>query len=197
MYSKFSSLRKRFLNWLVAADPDFKRPTMVKGYRCPQNGFQPRTRISDTAFFYHRDRIRVADNVFVWHYTILDGTGTLTIQEGAQIGAWVGIFTHSSHIAIRLYGNHYQDVPEQDKVGYPVEPVTIGRYAFIGAGAKILPGVTIGDGAIVSAGAVVTKPVQALGIVAGNPARTIGTTEKLDEPFLTDPAIAKWYREWR
>ena len=53
--------------------------------------------------------------------------------------------------------------------------ITIRKNAFIGARAMILPGVTIEDNAIVGAQAVVTKDVSKNDIVAGNPARTIGT----------------------
>jgi acetyltransferase-like isoleucine patch superfamily enzyme len=59
-------------------------------------------------------------------------------------------------------------------------PVSIGDYAFIGTRALVLPGVTIGKGAAVAAGAVVTKDVPAFAIVAGCPAKQIGTRS---EPF--------------
>ena len=51
----------------------------------------------------------------------------------------------------------------------------IGNDVWIGGGAIILPGVTIGDGALIGAGSVVTRNVGANQIVAGNPARSIGT----------------------
>ncbi|WP_432561343.1 acyltransferase [Kineococcus sp. SYSU DK003] len=51
----------------------------------------------------------------------------------------------------------------------------IGRNCFIGAGSILLPGVTIGDGSIVAAGAVVTKDVPPASIVAGSPAKVIRT----------------------
>jgi acetyltransferase-like isoleucine patch superfamily enzyme len=146
---------------------------------------------------YHPERISIADNVFVWHYTILDGTGGLEIGEGSQIGAWVGIFTHSSHIAIRIYGKHYQEIPEHEKQGYPIASVKIGKYVFIGAGAKILPGVTIGDGSIISTGAIVNRNVGAFEIVSGNPAKVIGDTRKLDEQYLKDQQLLAWYEEWQ
>lgn len=174
-----------------------KAPRMVWGYRDSTGNFRKRTRISDTVFLYHPEKIRIANKVFVWHYTILDGTGGLEIGEGTQIGAWVGVFTHSSHIAIRLYGNHYQEVPEFDKKGYPISPVKIGKYVFVGAGAKILPGVTIGDGALISAGAIVTKKVGKFEIVSGNPAEVIGDTRSIDKRYLTDPQINEWYHEWQ
>jgi len=146
---------------------------------------------------YYPERIRISDNVFVWHYTILDGTGGLEIGEGSQIGAWVGIFTHSSHIAIRIYGNHYQEIPEQEKQGYPTASVQIGKYVFIGAGAMILPGVTIGDGSLISTGAIVTRNVGKFEIVSGNPAKVIGDTRRLDEQYLKDPQLLAWYEEWQ
>lgn len=170
---------------------------MVWGYADASGAWRGRTRISDTACLYHPERIFIEDNVFVWHYTLLDGTGKLIIGEGSQIGAWVGVFTHSSHIAIRLYGWHYQEVPEEEKKGYVVAPVTIGKYVFIGAGSKILPGVSIGDGALVSAGSIVTRHVKAFEIVAGNPAEPVGSTRPLDERYLRNPQLREWYNQWQ
>lgn len=60
---------------------------------------------------------------------------------------------------------------------YKDAPISIGDGAWIGAAAIILPGVTIGSRSIVGAGSVVTKDVPALTIVAGNPARPIGSIE--------------------
>ena len=56
-------------------------------------------------------------------------------------------------------------------------PITVGNYAWIGAGAIILPGVTIGEGAVVAAGSVVTKDVAPRMIVAGNPARELRSVD--------------------
>jgi acetyltransferase-like isoleucine patch superfamily enzyme len=56
--------------------------------------------------------------------------------------------------------------------------VTIGDRVWIGYRAFVLPGVTIGEGAVVAAGAVVTKDIEAYRIVAGNPARVIGERSK-------------------
>lgn len=73
-----------------------------------------------------------------------------------------------------------------------VRPTTIGDDVFIGYGAIILPGVTIGNGAIVGAGAVVTKAVAAGTIVAGVPAREIGTVagrrDRVSADLVTPPA---------
>ena len=52
-------------------------------------------------------------------------------------------------------------------------PVSIGNHVWIGAEAIILKGVTIGDGAVIGAGSVVTRDVESCAIVVGNPARVI------------------------
>lgn len=56
-------------------------------------------------------------------------------------------------------------------------PIQVGNYVWIGAGAIIMPGVTIGDGAVVAAGSVVTKDVEPRMIVAGNPARVLRSVD--------------------
>ena len=53
------------------------------------------------------------------------------------------------------------------------KPVLLKRNCWIGAGATILPGVTVGENAVIGAGAVVTKDVEANTVVGGNPARVI------------------------
>lgn len=186
-------LKQRLKSLLLEA----KQPQMIWGYLNVDGCYCFKTRISDTVFFYHKERVNIADNVFIWHYTILDGTGEIEIEEGVQIGAWVGLFTHSSHIAIRIYGGHYQEVPENQKKGYLVAPVRIGRYSFIGASSKILPGVTIGKGVIVSAGSIVARNVSDFMIVSGNPAVIIGDTRKLDKRYIRDLKIREYYEEWQ
>ena len=64
---------------------------------------------------------------------------------------------------------------------YRFAPVMIGDDVFVGYRALVLPGVTIGDGAVIGAGAVVTRDVEARTVVAGNPARSLGTVEDLTE----------------
>lgn len=175
----------------------FKAPRMIWGYLDVSGDWQSKTRISDTVFFNYPEKVFIADNVYIGHFSILDGTGNLFIEEGAQLAGWNGIYTHSSHIAIRLYGKHYQEVPEGSKKGYIIKPVTISRYAFIGAGAIILPGVSVGQGALVAAGSIVKNDVEDFQIVAGNPSVYIGTTKEIDAEYLKDPVIKTWYEEWQ
>jgi len=190
IYGLFEKAARRFIVPL-------KSPKMIYGYMDSTGHFRPRTRCSDTVFFYRPEKIKIADNVFIWHYTIIDGTGGITIEEGCQIGAWVGIFTHSSHIAIRIYGNHYQEVPETEKQVYFSRPVYIGKYSFIGPRTVISPGVTIGKGVLISAGSVINGNIDDYAIVSGSPSKVTGDTRKLDKRYLKDPKLLHWYEEWQ
>ena len=92
----------------------------------------------------------------------LDGRGGLTIGSNVSVSEEVCILT----------ADH--DPKSPDFKGRP-RPVVIGDYVFIGTRAIILPGVTIHRGAVIAAGAVVSRDVQPLDIVGGVPARSIGT----------------------
>jgi acetyltransferase-like isoleucine patch superfamily enzyme len=63
------------------------------------------------------------------------------------------------------------------------KPIAIGRYVWIGTGATILPGVNIGDGAVVGAMAVVSRDVPAGGVVVGNPAQVVKTGRPIPTGF--------------
>jgi len=73
-----------------------------------------------------------------------------------------------------------------------METVNIKDYVFIGPRAIILPGVTIGRGAVVAAGAVVTKNVDELSIVGGVPAKEIG--QRNGESLTYKLGRAAWFR---
>jgi maltose O-acetyltransferase len=91
---------------------------------------------------------------------ILDVVG-VTIGDGTQIGPGVQILT----------ADHPRDARERAAGLEFGRPVSIGRNVWIGGGAIILPGVTIGDDALVGAGSVVTRDVPPGVTVVGNPAR--------------------------
>ena len=95
----------------------------------------------------------------------LDGRGGLTIGDYVNISAGVWILTDSHDMNDPLF-------PEI------LAPVTIGNHVWVGSRALILPGVTIGEGGVVAAGAVVTGNVEPFVVVAGVPARPIGTRSK-------------------
>lgn len=78
-----------------------------------------------------------------------------------------------------------------------VAPVVVDDDVFIGAGALLLPGVTVGAGAIVGAGAVVTRDVAPGTVVAGNPAVPVGTTaDLLDRHSAALAAVGSYDVTW-
>jgi maltose O-acetyltransferase len=105
--------------------------------------------------------IRVGTGVFLNFNCVVLDVVEVTIGEGTQIGP-----------AVQIYAADHPRDPVQRKSGLELgRPVRIGRNAWIGGGAIVLPGVTIGDDAIVGAGSVVTRDVPAGATVRGNPAR--------------------------
>lgn len=92
----------------------------------------------------------------------------ITIGNNVQVTRNVSIHTHGGGNAVR---KHY---PDFDVFG----KVVIDDWAYIGAHSQIMPGVTIGEGAIVAAGSIVTKSVAPRTVVGGNPAKYICTVEE-------------------
>lgn len=91
---------------------------------------------------------------------------------------------------IILTANHRFDqfeIPMWQQGHKPPKPVTIEDDVWIGTRVIILPGVTIGKGAIVGAGAVVTKAVPEYAIVGGNPARIIGNRREICASSANEP----------
>lgn len=103
--------------------------------------------------------VKIGKNVVVMPGCLLMSAGGITIDDGAMIAANVQLISN----------NH--DLYERQVI--TCKPVHIGKNAWIGAGATILPGVTVGDNAVVGAASVVTKDVAPDTIVAGNPAKFI------------------------
>lgn len=155
---------------------------MVYGYVDKNGVYLGKTRISNTTHIFAEDQLSIADNVFVGHFSVLDATFGLTIEEGCQIGFFTGVFTHSSHDAIRLYGREYMDVA--DKVAYHTAPVHIGAYTFVGAHATLLPGTVLGKGCVVSAYSLVSGTFPDFSIISGNPAKVVGSVQEKDQRLL-------------
>lgn len=88
-----------------------------------------------------------------------------------QGGIYIGDDTLIGHNVVLATLNHEED-PE-NRGNLIAAPIKIGNKVWIGSNATILPGVTVGDGAIIAAGAVVTKDVDSMSIVAGVPAKFV------------------------
>lgn len=109
--------------------------------------------------------IKLGKNVFINSGCCFQDHAGIEIGEGTLIGHQVVIATI----------NHAQD-PVSRADMFP-KPVKIGKNVWIGAHATILPGVTIGDNAIIAAGAVVTKDVEKNAVAGGVPAKKIKDIE--------------------
>ena len=95
------------------------------------------------------------------------------IEIGSYIAVTQGVMIHT-HGGGRIAR---RSIPDFDIFGR----VTICDYAYIGSGAQLMPGVTIGEGSLVAAGSIVTKSVPAGIVVAGNPAKYVCTVEEYIE----------------
>lgn len=111
------------------------------------------------------NRLKIGEYSHINRDVILDARGDIVIGNNVSISHRVNIMT----------GGH--DHMSSDFIGM-FKPIVIQDYAWIGVGVTILQGVTIGKGAVVCAGAVVTKNVAEYDIVAGVPAKSIGTRSK-------------------
>lgn len=112
--------------------------------------------------------ISIGDNVFInFNMTILD-EAEVTIGNNVFIGPNVSIYTPC----------HPLDADERNTGVEWAEPVTIGNDVWIGGNTVILPGVTIGDGAVVGAGSVVSRDVPEASLVVGCPAHVVRKLSK-------------------
>ena len=138
---------------------------------------------------FHADRIHVGDSVYVGHQTILKGyyEGDMYIGDGTWIGQQC--FLHAAgdlrigrNVGIGpgvriITSRHTEGGRALPILHAPIEfsPVTIEDDADLGVGATVLPGVRIGRGAQIGAGAVVAEDVPDYAVAAGVPARVIRT----------------------
>ena len=120
--------------------------------------------------------IKIGQKSFINFGVSMIDVGKIIIGDHVLIGPNTGIYT-----AI-----HPIDPEIRSKGVQKARPIIIEDKAWIGGSVTILPGVRIGYGAIVGAGAVVTKDVPAMTIVAGNPAKTIREINEEDKKYWKD-----------
>lgn len=124
------------------------------------------------------EKIVIGKNTSIGDQCVLDGRSGLTIGDSVNLstGAWIWTAQHD---------------PNAGGFDGVEAPVVIEDYAWISSRTTILPGVTIGRGAVVAAGAVVTKSVAPFEIVGGVPAKKIGErNQNLD--YKLNACIAFW-----
>lgn len=111
-------------------------------------------------------RLAIQQGTVIGHNCHLDARGSLSIGRHVNISGEVNIWTNEHN-------------PHSDDFSITGAPVCIEDYVWLGNRSIILPGVTVGRGAVVCSGAVVTRDVEELAIVGGVPARRIGTRQSM------------------
>ena len=131
------------------------------------------------ARFYNPKNIEIGEDTIIGEFATLDGRARLKIGNHVDIASQVMIYNTEHDINDPNFNPVFGEVIIED-------------YVFIGPRAIILPGVEIGKGAVVAAGAVVTKDVPPFAIVGGIPAKIIGErkTKKLNYKI----GRAMWFR---
>lgn len=143
--------------------------------------------LEDKVLVFHPENITIGNNVYIGHNTILKGyyNNEIIIEDGTWIGQ--NCFLHSAGGIIIgksvgigpcvkiLTSSHINDNLARPVLHNPIEfkKVIVKDGTDLGVSSIVLPGVTIGEGAIVGAGSIVTKDVADYAIVAGNPAKII------------------------
>ena len=103
--------------------------------------------------------VNIGKNVVIMNGCLMMAAGGITIEDDALIAANVQLISNNHDLENRMI--------------ITCKPVHIGRRAWIGAGATILPGVAVGENAVVGSASVVTRDVPANAVAVGNPAKII------------------------
>jgi acetyltransferase-like isoleucine patch superfamily enzyme len=112
---------------------------------------------------------KVGKNVFVGDFVRIDLShpDMITIDDHAHIASGVRLLCHQRDMRDYCVGDDYA------KLGYIIKPIHLCKGSLVGMDSFVMPGVTIGEGAIVGAGSLVTKDVPAWTIATGRPAKVV------------------------
>lgn len=137
-------------------------PQRMAAYRALGVSIGRETTILMSTEMHRCEDLKIGRNTVINQHCLLDGRGGLIIGDNVNI---------SSHVLL-VAGKH--DINDGAGFGGSAEAILIEDYVWLCTRAMVLAGVTVGRGAVVAAGAVVTKPVEAYTVVAGVPAKKIG-----------------------
>jgi acetyltransferase-like isoleucine patch superfamily enzyme len=182
------TLTKHMLSWLFRVKSRSRYRVLTVGHQSKVAFWRVRSvkenllvigaqSIVETKIVFEREgaSVSVGDRTFI-------GAGTMTVASDISIGsdvmfAWgVSLSDHNSHSV--AFSKRKNDVVDwlngkKDWADVSCAPVRICDKVWIGFNSIVLKGVTVGEGAVIGAGSVVTKDVPPWAIVAGNPARVI------------------------
>jgi acetyltransferase-like isoleucine patch superfamily enzyme len=139
--------------------------------------------------------LKVGVGSYGWKNLVLHGGGTLHVGNYSSIGPGVDVFLGADHRLDWVTTYPFTTFHEGafGIAGSPTSKgqVSIGSDCWIGAGAALLSGITLGDGSVVAARAVVTKDVPPYSVVAGNPARVV--KRRFNEQVTQRLLGTKWW----
>jgi len=168
----------------IKEDSRFYEEAIVKNMQNnPQNIFiGNNTHIrGELLIFKYGGQIKIGNNCYIGEYSKIWSGESITIKNSVLISHNVNIIDTNSHELDSSERNErYIELVKnghwKEKGSIVTKPITIEDFAWINFNSTILKGVTIGKGAIVAAGSVVTKDVPPYAVVAGNPAKIIKYT---------------------
>jgi acetyltransferase-like isoleucine patch superfamily enzyme len=124
------------------------------------------------------EQLQVGRNTAIGRRCVIDARGGIAIGRDVNISSYARLQTAKHLIDDPDFAHHYA-------------PIAIGDRVWIAEGAVVLGGVTVGEGAVVAANAVVTKDVEPFSVVGGVPARVIGQRSRELRYYLS------WRPDWR
>lgn len=112
---------------------------------------------------------KVGKGCFIGDYVRVDcgHADMITLEDSVSVASGVRLLCHQRDFSDFCVGDDYM------KLGYVIKPIVLKKGCLIGMESFVMPGVTVGEGAIVGAGSFVTKDVPAWTIVAGRPAKVV------------------------
>lgn len=129
--------------------------------------------IDDFVFIYAKQKIKIGNYVHIATFTSITGGENFVMEDFSGLSSGVRIVTGSDDFKEWGFGNPTIDEKYRNITR---APIYISKFAIVGANSVILPGVTIGEGASVGAGSVITKNLEPWGIYVNN--RKVGDRDK-------------------
>ena len=128
-------------------------------------------------FILRRMGCKVGKGCFIGDYVRIDTSHTdmITVEDNVSIASGSRLLCHQRDFSDFCVGDDYM------KLGYVVKPIVLKKGCLVGMESFVMPGVTIGEGAIVGAGSLVTKDIPAWTIAAGRPAKVLKQIPKRGE----------------
>ncbi len=120
---------------------------------------------------------KVGKNVFIGDHVKVDlnHAALITLEERVHVASGTRLLCHQRNLSHYFQGDDYA------KLGYILKPIHLRKGSLVGMESFVMPGVTIGEGAIVGAGSLVTKDIPAWTIATGRPAKVVKEIPKRED----------------